>query len=102
MVKLGMKMAAVAVVATCLAGPVLAGNCAPRETVVEQLAADYGESRRSIGLAARGSVIEIFASQETGTWTITVTDTRGIACLVAAGQAFEAVDEALPASGDDA
>lgn len=71
-------------------------NCAPHSTVVERLAAGYGESRQSIALGANNSVVEIFASAETGTWTITVTSPGGPTCLVASGEAFEHVVEALP------
>jgi len=95
-----MMLAAIA--ATGLSGPADAANCAPRETVVDRLANKYGESRQSMGLGADNAVIEVFASPETGTWTITVTSVHGMTCLVASGQAFEALAEALPASGDDA
>lgn len=77
-------------------------NCAPREVVVGRLAGGYGETRQSMGLAARGSVVEVFASDETGTWTITVTNPAGVTCLVASGQSFEALAEALPPEGNDA
>ncbi len=71
-------------------------NCAAHEAVVERLAARYGESRQSIGLGTDNSVIEVFASLETGSWTITVTKPGGPTCLVAAGQSFQQVSEALP------
>jgi hypothetical protein len=77
-------------------------NCAPREIVVERLAEEYGESRQSIGLGHNNAVMELFASPDTGTWTITVTTVNGLTCLVASGQAFEAVMEALPAQGSPA
>ena len=77
-------------------------NCAPREAVVDRLADGYGESRQSMGLGANNQVVEIFASAETGTWTITVTMPNGLTCLVASGQAFEELAEALPEGGDDA
>ena len=77
-------------------------NCAPRQVVVERLAGGYGETRQSIGLGAQGAVVEVFASNETGTWTITVTAPTGVTCLVASGQSFEAVEEALPEKSDDA
>ena len=76
-------------------------NCAPREAVVERLANTYGESRQSIGLGERGMVIETFASQDTGTWTITVTTPNGLTCLVASGQSWEELAEALPPRGND-
>ena len=78
------------------------GNCAPRDTVVQRLAEGFGETRQSIGLGDNNSVVEIFASKESGTWTITVTMPNGITCLVASGQAYEELAEALPAKGSDA
>lgn len=77
-------------------------NCAPRDTVIERLASSYGETRQSIGLGSQGSVVETFASDETGSWTITVTMPNGMTCLVASGQSFEELAEALPPAGNDA
>ena len=77
-------------------------NCAPRDQVVERLATKYGETRQSMGLGSNNAVMEVFASIESGSWTITVTMTNGITCLVASGQAFEELVEALPPKGDDA
>ena len=87
-----------------VSGPVWAQqtrNCAPRDVVVSRLAEGYGETRQSIGLGANNSVIETYASDETGSWTITVTMPGGLTCLVASGQAFERLTEALPARGND-
>ncbi len=77
-------------------------NCAPRDAVVNRLAEGYGETRQSMGLGANNAVVEVFASDETGSWTITVTAPNGVTCLVASGQGFEQLAEALPAKGDDA
>ena len=77
-------------------------NCAPRDVVVERLASGYGESRQSIGIGAQGAVVEVFASNDTGTWTITVTNPSGLTCLVASGQSFETLAEALPVKENDA
>lgn len=76
-------------------------HCAPRESVVERLNTKYGETRQSMGLGANNAVMEVFASEESGTWTITVTMANGITCLVASGQAFEELQEALPPKGDE-
>ncbi len=70
-------------------------NCADRERVVARLSEAYGESRQSIGLGTNNTVVETFASLETGTWTIVVTTPGGPTCLVAAGQAFQLVNEDL-------
>ena len=66
-----------------------ARNCGDRAKVLERLDTGYGESRQSIGLAANNTVIEVFASDETGTWTILSTSPDGRTCILAAGQSFE-------------
>ncbi|APZ53475.1 hypothetical protein [Salipiger abyssi] len=76
--------------------------CAPRDQVVAKLAESYGETRRSIGLGSNNNVMEVFASAETGSWTITVTSVTGLTCLIASGQAFEALNEVLQAPESDA
>jgi len=70
-------------------------NCAPRQAVLDRLAVGYGETRQSVGLGANNQVVEVFASDATGTWTITVTLPDGLTCLVASGQAFEHLFEVL-------
>lgn len=78
-------------------------NCAERAQVIERLAERWGESRQAIGLGANNAVVEVFASHETGTWTITVTLPNGMTCLVASGQAYETLTEELTdISGSDA
>lgn len=75
-------------------------NCAPREVVIQRLAEKYGETRRSIGIAQQGAVMETFASDDTGTWTMTVTTPGGVTCMAVSGQSFEAL--AGEPQGDDA
>ena len=77
-------------------------NCGPRDAVVERLASGYGETRQSVGIGSNNAMVEVFASDETGSWTILVTMPTGVSCLVASGQSFEEVAEALPAKGNDA
>ena len=94
-----LAFAAPLMAATLLALPVQAQtsarNCGPHAAIVERLADGYGESRQSIALGANNTVVETFASLETGTWTIVVTQPGGPTCLVAAGQAFQLVSEDL-------
>lgn len=90
------------IIAAATATPVTAQqNCAPRDAVVERLAGTYGEVRRSIGLGDQGMMIETFASTDTGTWTITVTNPYGRTCLVASGRSWEELAEALPPKGTE-
>lgn len=66
-----------------------AANCAPREDMLGRLADTYGETRKGFGIARQGAVMELFAADDTGTWTITVTLPDGTTCLIASGQAYE-------------
>ncbi len=77
-------------------------QCAPRDTVIAHLSEKYGETRRSIGLAGQGAVMEMHAASDTGTWTITMTLPNGTTCMIASGQGYEAVTEELPAKGEPA
>lgn len=74
-------------------------QCGQRASIVAQLAERYGETARATGLA-QNSVMEVFASAETGTWTIAVTMPDGTMCLVAAGQGFETLEAELPVKGE--
>jgi hypothetical protein len=98
---LGLAIGAVAMTAGTVQAQT-ARNCGERAAVVQRLADGYGETRQSIGIGANNSVVEVFASTESGTWTITVTAPGGLTCLVASGQAFETLAEVLPAKGNDA
>ena len=79
-----------------------APQCAPRDAVLAQLNGKYGETRLGMGLAANNTVMELFASDASGSWTITVTLPDGLTCLVASGQGYETIAEQLPARGDPA
>lgn len=77
-----------------------APQCGKRDMVVAQLTERFGETRRGMGIAANNSVMEMFASEASGSWTITVTMPDGVTCLVASGQGFETMAEELPAKGN--
>lgn len=76
-----------------------APQCARHADVVDTLAQDYGETRRSQGIAANNTLMELFASDATGTWTLTVTTPDGTTCLVASGEGYDAVTDPPPAKG---
>ena len=83
--------------------PALAGpQCAAHDVVAKSLADQFGEVRRGIGLAADNTVMELCASAETGTWTVTVTQPSGQTCLFAAGSDFEMTADMLPNTDDPA
>ncbi len=76
--------------------------CAERDKVIERLAEKYGETLQSIGMQSNSGVLEVYASKETGTWTILVTDPTGTACMIAAGQMWESGAAPLVKPGKDA
>ncbi|MEJ6390694.1 hypothetical protein [Gymnodinialimonas ulvae] len=90
-----------ATMALLLAGSVAAQTmlCGQREMVVDELTGRYGEEVRGMGLAHQNRIVEVFVSEETGTWTITVTSPNGTTCLMAAGQHFATM--APEAAGED-
>ncbi|GHC52838.1 hypothetical protein [Neogemmobacter tilapiae] len=75
--------------------------CAPRATVVEALSERYGESRQSIGMSADNMVVEVYASRETGSWSLVITRPDGLSCLAVTGNGFEVLAEAAQ-KGDPA
>lgn len=77
-------------------------QCGPHDKIIAVLAKTYGETRTGIGLNGEDRVMKMFVNAKTGSWTITITLPGGETCLVATGDYFESVVEALPASGDPA
>lgn len=75
--------------------------CGDRQQIVTRLQERYGETRQSMGLQQNNGVVEIFASLESGTWTILVTMPNGLTCLVAAGEAWDGEPDELRAPGKD-
>lgn len=88
------------VLCSCVPAPAAAlgaPTCTDHKTFVDQLARDYGEVRQSGGLAGNEQVVEIFASLQTGSWTIIMTDQNGRSCMIAAGMMFTMALPGAPA-----
>ena len=96
---LAAPLLAAALLALPAARPAKAAACAPRDAVLARLAQGYGERRRAIGLGPHGTVVEVFAAQATGSWTIIVTLPDGRSCPLAAGQGFETIEGPETAPG---
>lgn len=77
-----------------LPGQALAATCMSHKALVSYLTEKFDESPRALGLVASRNVMEVFVSEK-GTWTIVMTSTRGVACIVAAGDTWEDIDVAL-------
>lgn len=77
-------------------------SCNHRDAVAAYLKESWDEDRQVLALDATGAAVEIFASPETGTWTLTLTRPGGLTCLLASGHAWEWVREPPPLPGDPA
>lgn len=77
-------------------------QCGERVAIVARLAKHYGETRQGVGLGQGNRLVELFASETTGTWTILVTLPSGMSCLVAAGEAWTGGAAAAEIAGDPA
>ena len=69
----------------CLPPPALAAICATRESLVVRLEALFQETLTARGLQSGNALIEVFASKETGSYTILMTRPDGISCIMSAG-----------------
>lgn len=89
---------AIAMVATGL--PVWAASCAQRDHVIERLQTNFSEQLTVGGLQRTQnmtSILEIWASEETGTYTVLLTNPNGFSCILAAGtDFFEATRKPVP------
>jgi hypothetical protein len=85
-----------AMFATVIAQPAAAQQpaCTKRADVVNHLANKYSEKPVALGLANNGGVIEVLSSgtgESWTSWTIIITMPNGTACMIAAGENWEAV-----------
>ncbi len=63
-------------------------QCDDREAVLEKLAKKYQEAPVAVGVTSSGGLVEVLTTSDGSTWTIIVTTTDGISCLVAAGEGW--------------
>lgn len=68
-----------------------APRCAPRAEVLDLLEKRYSETLRAIGMTRGQAVMELYASDDDGSWTLLMTLPNGLACMMGAGTAFEAL-----------
>jgi hypothetical protein len=73
--------------------------CGERDVIIERLKPRYGEVQTGAGMTNTNGIVEVFASEETGTWTIIVTLPSGQSCLVAAGNHWAPGSGELTRSG---
>ena len=74
---------------TILVQAASSAECGKHDRVVAFLQSKYKERRVGLGLVSNRGVMELFVSAKARTWTVLLTDTQGIACIVAAGDSYE-------------
>ncbi len=86
------------------APPALAAGiqCAARDNVTENLAVKYEEEQAGIGLQSQDRLVEIWASPETGSWTLLMTQADGTTCVLATGHNWhtKSAEELLAQKGE--
>jgi hypothetical protein len=63
--------------------------CHDHSEIAKQLTSKYKEAPVSIGLQSNGNLLQVFASKNSGSWTILSTTPRGLSCILAAGKSWE-------------
>ncbi len=65
--------------------PAWAMTCAPREGLVERLDDKFNEVLTARGLQNETTLIEVFTSEKSGSYTILISRADGISCIVSSG-----------------
>jgi hypothetical protein len=65
--------------------------CTNRANVVDKLAERYAEKPVALGIANNGGVVEVLSEKTGASWTIIITMPNGTACMIAAGENWEAI-----------
>lgn len=60
--------------------------CHKTTVITAQLERQYGETLVAGGLQTNGNLLQVYASDEKGTWTVVSTTPDGTSCVVAAGK----------------
>lgn len=68
------------------AGATALRPCHDYKALVTALDKRYGEAPVSLGLQNNGHAFQVFASPESGSWTVLSVTPDGIGCIVAAGR----------------
>ena len=68
--------------------PAVAAPCAKRDIVIERLKSHYDETFTAGGLQSSlssSTLVEVWVSERTGTFTVMLTTAEGLSCVVATG-----------------
>lgn len=71
-------------------------HCGERDSVIESLTDKFGEHHFASGLQSATGLMEIWASEERGTWTVLMTRPDGQTCVVASGSHWLVQEDITP------
>lgn len=72
--------------------------CAPRQALIDKLAADFGEVPIAGGVDGGGQLIEILTSPS-GTWTLLIVVPGKTACIMGSGDGWREYPPSVPGRG---
>ena len=88
----GMVLASGAFASPAMAQTMMPGvrmPCHDATEIAKQLNRKYDEAPVAFGLQTNGNLLQVYASEEKGTWTVVSTTPQGLSCIVAAGKRWE-------------
>lgn len=63
--------------------------CTPRaDLLMDRLGKQYGEVLTAAGVDADGNLVQVYSSDDRGTWTIAITIPGGPTCVISAGEGW--------------
>lgn len=90
-----------AVIATSTASAMAMPHCGDRDHVIASLSETYSERHVASGFQSAAGLMEIWASDTDGTWTILLTRPDGKTCIMASGTHW-LENNMVPVSGEPA
>ena len=67
--------------------------CHNYKEISNQLDKRYQESPISIGMQSNGNMLQVYANEGKGSWTILSVTPQGLGCILAAGRNWEAIKQ---------
>lgn len=98
--RLGIFLTSLALACAAFASPVASQQvpavgmrmpCHDATEIAKQLHSKYDEAPVAFGLQSNGNLLQVFSSEEKGTWTVVSTTPAGLSCIVAAGKRWESL-----------
>ncbi len=89
-----MRYLLAAVILIALSFPAFAAQhvkCDKRAKVLQFLSQKYQESTVAMGVTSKGGLVEVLSADNNGSWSIIVTTSSGVSCLVAFGEGWQVI-----------